>query len=458
MELSPTAHRNLSLLSQQWVGNVLLLGSFLFIFIGLLDYVISPENFRTFMTVRIIMSCVLLFLYALNRLKTEIWYQYAVILITGILCAIAIEFMVLRLGGPHSTYYAGFIIIITCCLGFVPLSLGQAAILAGVVYAIYLIPITSLTTLRDPIFINNNVFLFSICIIILAWRWQSQKRIVNELVLQEELELKGQQLHHYAEEMRLQNSEMKSFTDIVSHDLRAPLVNIKGFSDELSRSFRELSLPLDRLVTASDVSDRERLSGIIKNDIPEALGFIDSSIKRMDSLISAILQLSRIGRRELNPEIIDMQALVESLLKTLAHQLETKRVTVRMNELPMVLADRTAMGQIMGNLLDNAVKYLEPERDGFLEIRGERTSIETVIIVRDNGRGMTPQDIPRVFELFRRVGKQDVPGDGMGLTYVKSLVRRHGGRIWCESEIGKGSAFTFTIPHKAELHNNQTLS
>ena len=129
-----------------------------------------------------------------------------------------------------------------------------------------------------------------------------------------------------------------------------------------------------------------------------------------------------------------------------------------MNELPTVLADRTAMGQIMGNLLDNAVKYLEPERDGFLEIRGERTSIDTVIIVRDNGRGMTPQDIPRVFELFRRVGKQDVPGEGMGLTYVKSLVRRHGGRIWCESEIGKGSAFTFTIPHKAELRNNQTLS
>jgi signal transduction histidine kinase len=126
------------------------------------------------------------------------------------------------------------------------------------------------------------------------------------------------------------------------------------------------------------------------------------------------------------------------------------------NELPAVLADRTAMGQIMGNLLDNAVKYLEPERDGFLEIRGERTATDTVITVRDNGRGMTPQDIPRVFELFRRAGKQDVPGEGMGLTCVKTLVRRHEGRIWCDSELGKGSTFTFTIPHNMELHESQT--
>jgi signal transduction histidine kinase len=450
MELSPTVHRNLSLLAQQWVGNVLLLGSFLFLFIGLLDYVITPENFRTFMIVRVIMSCVLLFLYALNKLKTDIWYQYAIMLTTGVLCAIAIEFMILMLGGPRSTYYAGFIIIITCCLGFVPLSLGQAAVLAGAVYAIYLIPITSLPALRDPIFINNNVFLFSICIITLALRWQSQKRIVNELVLQEELQRTGQQLQHYAEEMQIQNDEMKSFTSLVSHDLRAPLVNIKGFSDELSRSIQEIAPPLARLLAASDVSDRAHLSDIIKNDIPQALGFIESSVKRMDSLISAILQLSRIGRRELKPETIDMQALVDSLLKTLAHQLETKRVTVSVKELPAVVADRTAMGQIIGNLLDNAVKYLEPGRDGLLEIRGERTPVDTVITVSDNGRGMVPQDIPRIFELFRRVGKQDVPGEGMGLAYVKTLIRSHGGRIWCDSELGKGTTFSFKIPHVRE--------
>jgi signal transduction histidine kinase len=104
----------------------------------------------------------------------------------------------------------------------------------------------------------------------------------------------------------------------------------------------------------------------------------------------------------------------------------------------------------MGNLLDHAIKYLEPERDGSIEITAEQGTDEYVFRVRDNGRGIAEEDIRRVFELFRRAGKQDVPGEGMGLAYVKALVRRHGGRIWCESEPGIGTTFSFTIPGTRE--------
>jgi signal transduction histidine kinase len=89
--------------------------------------------------------------------------------------------------------------------------------------------------------------------------------------------------------------------------------------------------------------------------------------------------------------------------------------------------------------------YLDPHRPGKIEIRAERNHAETTFHIRDNGRGIDKKDLHAVFELFRRVGKQDVPGEGMGLAYVQTLVRRHGGQIWCESEVGVGTTFSFTI-------------
>jgi signal transduction histidine kinase len=113
------------------------------------------------------------------------------------------------------------------------------------------------------------------------------------------------------------------------------------------------------------------------------------------------------------------------------------------------------MEQIVGNLLGNAVKYLDSERAAEIEITAERGEEETVFRIRDNGRGIAREDMDKVFAPFRRVGRQDVPGEGMGLPYVQALVRRHGGRIWCESELGVGTTFSFAIPnHLAEGVNH----
>ena len=109
----------------------------------------------------------------------------------------------------------------------------------------------------------------------------------------------------------------------------------------------------------------------------------------------------------------------------------------------------------MGNLLTNAVAYLAPGRPGEVVVTGERRPDVTVFAVRDNGRGIAAEDIPKVFEPFRRVGRQDVPGEGMGLAYVQMLVRRHGGEIRCHSTLGVGTTFTFTIAHQlteGEVH------
>jgi signal transduction histidine kinase len=168
----------------------------------------------------------------------------------------------------------------------------------------------------------------------------------------------------------------------------------------------------------------------------------------MDHYINALLKLSRLGRRELVLEQVDMEALTQTTLETLAYQIEQRKTRVTVGPLPAVVADRTALEQIMSNLLNNAVIYLEPGRAGEIEISGERNAEETLFHVRDNGRGIAQEDMDKVFAPFRRAGRQDVPGEGMGLAYVQTSVRRHGGRIWCESAPGVGTTFSFAMPHQ----------
>jgi PAS domain S-box-containing protein len=258
------------------------------------------------------------------------------------------------------------------------------------------------------------------------------------------------QLKSYSDELAEINEELKTFAYIVSHDLRAPLVNIKGFSDELLYSIEEIKPVLEQHLAGIGKGLRRKYDLILEKDIPEALRFIGSSVKRMDNLINAILKLSRAGLRKLNPEPLQMEEFVQTILHTLAHQIETRHITVTLTPLPDLVADRTAVEQIFGNLLDNAVKYLEPGRPGRITISADRSDAEIVFHVRDNGRGMSKEDIPKAFEIFRRVGKQDAPGEGMGLAYVKTLIRLLGGRIWCESEPGVGTTFSFSLPLSAE--------
>jgi signal transduction histidine kinase len=251
----------------------------------------------------------------------------------------------------------------------------------------------------------------------------------------------------YAEDLQLMNEEVKNFAYIVSHDLRAPLVNIKGFSVELRGALKEIAPLIEK--GKSSLSERElrSLGEALDQDVPEALEFIESSVNRMDSLINAILKLSRLGRRDLKKEPVDVAGIVHSILKTLGHQLETGKVTLSIADLPQVISDKTAIEQIVGNLLDNALKYLDRSRAGQLDISAECGANETTFKFQDNGRGIAAEDMGKVFEIFRRAGKQDMPGEGMGLAYVKTLVRRLGGRIWCESELGVGTLFCFTIPN-----------
>ena len=173
-------------------------------------------------------------------------------------------------------------------------------------------------------------------------------------------------------------------------------------------------------------------------------------MQRMDGLINALLKLSQFGRRVLKPERLDMNALVRTVGESLMHQTREQNAVLSVGELPGVVADRTAMEQVMSNLLDNAMKYLRPDCPGVVEVSGERVNEELVFHVRDNGRGINSDDMPKLFRIFRRLGEQNTSGEGVGLAYARSIVRKHGGRIWCESELGVGTTFSFTVPRRHE--------
>ena len=209
-----------------------------------------------------------------------------------------------------------------------------------------------------------------------------------------------QRLKNYSEELQQINEEMKNFAYIVSHDLRAPLVNIKGFSDELGRSIQEFTSLLEKYPRHVGVDEKQKTDALLKKDIPEALGFIGSSVTRMDALINSILKLSRLGRNELKPELVRTEDIVQTLLESLAHQIDMRKAEVTIGPLPDIIMDKTGREQIFGNLLDNALKYLDPSRPGKIAVTAEQNAGETTFTIRDNGRGSLKEDTQRVFELF----------------------------------------------------------
>jgi signal transduction histidine kinase len=260
-------------------------------------------------------------------------------------------------------------------------------------------------------------------------------------------------------DLREANDEIQRFAYIVSHDLRSPLVNIMGFTSELeelrSDIFKRIGSlsraaspeqPVPENATDSAEPALEGTDKQLSQDFGEALGFIKSSIAKMDRLISAILNLTREGRREFQPERVDTRELIEGIVATVAHQAAEAEAQIRVESLPNLVSDRLALEQIFSNLIDNALKYLKPGGAGDILIKGRTKLGFAIFEVIDNGRGIDPRDHQRIFELFRRAGTQDKPGQGIGLAHVRALVRRLGGTMSVASELNNGSTFTITLP------------
>ena len=248
------------------------------------------------------------------------------------------------------------------------------------------------------------------------------------------------------------NEEIQRFAYIVSHDLRSPLVNIMGFTSEMETSAETL-----KKYIAGDQALAERARVAALEEIPESIDFIRASTGRMDGLINAILKLSREGRRALNPEPVDLVKLFGAAQASVKHQLDEAQATLTIpDKAPIIVTDRLALEQVVNNVVDNAVKYLARDRPGRIAVTVSQAPGRIGIAVTDNGRGIAEQDLERVFELFRRAGAQDRPGEGIGLAHVRALVRRLGGDITVTSEVGRGSTFQIDLPARLRVEETST--
>ncbi|MCA9912814.1 MAG: hypothetical protein KC496_05680 [Anaerolineae bacterium] len=240
------------------------------------------------------------------------------------------------------------------------------------------------------------------------------------------------------------NREVRSFAYIVAHDLRTPVVNFQGFVEEIEFALESVDETLQQAKTTLPEEQQTTMYEAFDLDIPDALQHLKSSTERMNEMLMNVLDLARQGRREFHPVMTDAARVVDEIMASL----RLDHVQFRVHDMPMVYADRVALQQIAGNLLDNAVKYLDPARPGQVEIWATANEEETIFHVRDNGRGIAEEDHERILQPFRRARNSfGVEGTGMGLAYVQTLVRRLGGRIWFESQPDVGSTFHVALPN-----------
>lgn len=246
------------------------------------------------------------------------------------------------------------------------------------------------------------------------------------------------------------NKEVQQFAYIVSHDLRAPLINLKGFSDILDHTLSQI-IELNDVVLPQLTAEQQAMwQAATQDKIPKALNFISRAVDRMDQYTSAILKLSRLGKHQLLPQEIETRRLVQQIIDSLGPQIHARNVNLEIDELPDVVTDRIALDQIFTNIITNAIKYLDPKRPGLVKIFADETPIKTIFYVADNGRGISEGDHHKIFAPFRRAGRPTEAGEGMGLAYVQALIYRLRGEISFESILEEGTTFTFSIPKQQE--------
>jgi PAS domain S-box-containing protein len=244
-----------------------------------------------------------------------------------------------------------------------------------------------------------------------------------------------QRVHERTAELEATNKELEAFTYSVSHDLRAPLRHIAGFSKMLI----------------------EEAGGSLKPEARHYLQRIQEGTHRMGALVDDLLSLTRIGRHELRVQVTGIESIISDVIDELRPDTEDRTIKWKVGALPFVEGDPALLKVVFQNLLSNAVKYTRPRPNAVIEVGTDQIDGKQVIYVRDNGVGFNMKYADKLFGVFQRLHRaEDFEGTGVGLATVQRIIQKHGGRIWVEAELDKGATFYLTVGNtKQEKEINQ---
>jgi PAS domain S-box-containing protein len=234
----------------------------------------------------------------------------------------------------------------------------------------------------------------------------------------------NQDLERRSGELEAINKELDAFTYSVSHDLRAPLRHLDGFSKILLEEYG-VQLPADA---------------------QHHLKRIREAASNMGLLVDGLLHLAHLGRTEPTLQLVGLNSIVEKVVRDLSPETRQRKIEWQIGTLPSVECDATLLENVFVNLLSNAIKYTRPRQPARIEVNQVTKNGETAIVVRDNGVGFSMKHADKLFGVFQRLHRQeDFEGNGVGLATVQRIVHKHGGRVWADAEIDKGAAFFFTL-------------
>jgi signal transduction histidine kinase len=256
-----------------------------------------------------------------------------------------------------------------------------------------------------------------------------------------ELDASNRRLEHKNILLNAKNEEIETFVYAVSHDLRGPLVNLVGFTNELELGLDRLDGSQPDVQPIQSAADRAAVA-----DMRQSIGFVTDNAQRLEGLIDALLRLSRTGRQELSPSRCDMASIVRGVVDGYREQLSELGGEVVIGELPPARADQLAATRVIENLVSNAIKYRSRERPLRLEVSGERDGQRNSYCFTDNGLGFPHSAMERLFTAFQRYHPDHADGEGMGLIIVKRLIERSGGEIRVVGDVSEGSRICFTLP------------